>query len=278
MAPETYEEFVAEIRELFEEFLAENHPSDGNEINEDIYREFLYGDPKIGLRMGAGQIALGEVIEGKRWFAPSARGLTSRILDNPTTDVAEFIERTDTTHISGLSTSITSWYRALFAAMLSRDRDCHQEVGSALHAALTSEAVARLEGRDSRPRTDLDAAIGGLLTGQDVGSLLQRVRHNIDEGEYPASSRSLLVPQTDIIDGIQQSDVTAVERGIEALDEFQRDHRSQARETHHVVERDLNIEAMAYVAYARQRGLPVTYESDYVPEGVSDDAAYPVGE
>jgi hypothetical protein len=40
--------------------------------------------------------------------------------------------------------------------------------------------------------------------------------------------------------------------------------------------RHRNVEAMAMVAHARQRGIPVEYVSEYVPESVSDPMFYPV--
>lgn len=262
----------------FEAFIDDQIEGAPENADPETYSEYLYGNPQPGLYIGVGLLVEGSIAEARRWFSPTAKGLTSRILDDPGPDMTDYIQKWDMTHIYDLNSRVNSWYWALQAAMLSADADCQETIGRAVYEALTCDGVEALDEREKRPRTDLDIAIAGTLCHEPIDEYLEIVRENVEHTGRPSTRRPHLVPQTHILEGIRDGDGPAIEQGLIALDDYHREYRAESRETHNVVERELNLEGMAYVAFARQRGVEVTYRSEYVPAVVSDDAAYPVAD
>lgn len=203
--------------------------------------------------------------------------MTGRLRDDPAADIVKYIEKWDVEQASDLRSIPRDWHFGLLAAIMSTDRECQRSVGGAVYEALTAEAVQALDGRSTRPRIDMDVALGGFLAGRDVGPHLTALRSAVDRASRPEYYRPWGLPQADVIEAIQAGDTPAVEAALAELDEFHREHRA-SNEHYKIVRREVNFQATAYVALARQRGLRCTYQSEFVPEAVVDDDHYPVGE
>lgn len=92
-----------------------------------------------------------------------------------------------------------------------------------------------------------------------------------------AFNRAYYLPQATAIEAIGEGDAAAVEAAIEGLLEFHEEFVIGSPDTN-VVDEAVAFDACAYLALARQRGLDIAVDSEYVPGALTDDEYYSVNE
>lgn len=242
----------------------------------DTYEAYLGTNVDRGMRIGVGLLALERVPEAKEWLRAVATALTDRLSPDPIEELKRLRDEYGYDDVREYDHDLVSWQRGALAAILSGDESTQHAVGELIHTATTADVVAHLENKWAEPRFDVDAALGAALTSRDVAPHIEAARQQLADSNCRAFHRGLYSPLVDGLEAIETADVETVVASIETLDEFHAANR-QDYETTTPLERFLNLEAMAMVTHARQRGIPIEYASKYVPESVSDPTFYPVG-
>lgn len=241
----------------------------------DTYEGYIDSNVTRGLRIGMGLLALEEVAEAKKWLGAVATVLTDELSQSAETEIERIRAKSGYDDATKWDIYLVDWQRGALAAMLSGDQSIQRTVGERLYDAMTADVIAELDNRWAEPRIDVDAVLGASLAGRDVAPHINKARRQLGDPDCRAFHRGLYLPLVNAIEAVDMKNPDDVVASIETLDEFHATNR-QDYETTAPLERFLNLEAMAMVAHARQRGLSVEYASEYVPEAVSDPTHYPV--
>jgi hypothetical protein len=258
-----------------EEEVAELRTAAIEHADDDTYEAYLGTNVERGMRIGVGLLAIERVSEGTAWLRAVATASTDRLSPDPVKEITRLRDEYGYDDIREYDHDLVSWQRGALAAILSGDQSTQHAVGELIYTAATADVVAHLENKWAEPRLDVDAALGAALTSRDVAPHIEAARQQLANPNCRAFHRGLYSPLVDALEAIETADTGVVDTSIEALDEFHATNR-QDYETTTPLERFLNTEAMAVIAHARQRGIPVEYASEYVPESVSDPTYYPV--
>jgi len=219
--------------------------------------------PKSGTEVAVGLLALGEIDEATEWFA----AVSDEWMDSAKSAFeAKYVDGDDE-HAQG-----KQWkqlQRGLQTGILGRV-DATDPAETALDYA-SREFVDDLVSRELEPRIDLVRALGRFLAAgeRDVEKLRARVEQTAGHHKEDFN-RAYYLPQAAAIEAIDAGDAAAVEDAVDALVDFHAEFVVGAPDTN-VVDEAVALDACAYLALAKQYGLDVTVDSEYVPEALIDE-------
>lgn len=225
----------------------------------DGFPQFLSFRTGIATRVGLGKLYLGEDEEAAAWFADVSPAWVMNAEDK-----WEFkLEGDKQPHIGRLP-----WrhlYRALQTAILSSNEAVTESTAVRVWEMSTSSDLNELPGQKDARRASVVRAIAALLSGRDdVATYLEEARTRLGDDRY---HQGYFGSQVDAIDGIFNREDAPAETAIKDALAFH-DESFTDNEDMHFVEEAVSIDACTFIALARQRGLDVHVDSEYVPEAV----------
>jgi hypothetical protein len=225
--------------------------------------------PNRAQTVAVGLLALGDINEAKAWF----RALTEEwIIYAGNSWEARYEEEPIRSAQRG---PWRDYINAVYCALLGREDV--EEVAETVNDRATEEFVDDLENRSLAHRIDLARALSSyLLDDGTVEEHATALEHAVKERDKPWAVARYL-PYVRALRGLNGTDVSEVETGIEALLEFHRDHVASARDAD-AVQKAVALDATVMLALARREGVAITVDHERIPDALNDDEYYPVGE
>lgn len=226
--------------------------------------------PKCGTDVAIGLLALGKTEEAIEWF----RAVTPEWEDSGTgAFTARYVEDDDK---SAQGKQWRQYQRGLQTAILGQSEN--EEIAEMALENASREFIDDLESRELVPRIDLVRTLGGFLLTNECNVTALRDRVEETAGHHKeAFNRAYYLPQATAIEAIGERDAAAVAVAIEDLLEFHEEFVIGSPDAN-VVDEAVAFDACAYLALARQRGLDIAVDSEYVPDALTDDEYYSVDE
>jgi len=151
-----------------------------------------------------------------------------------------------------------------------------EEVAEEVNERATAAFIDDLENRSLAHRIDLARALSSYLL--DTGTVEEHataLENAVKEQDKPWAVARYL-PYVRVLRGLNGTDVSEVEAGIDGLLEFHRDHVASARDAD-AVQKAVALDATAMLTLARREGMAITIEDELIPDALNDDEYYPVG-
>jgi len=218
--------------------------------------------------VAVGLLALGDVAEAWDWF----NALTDEwIIDADNKFDAKYGSE------PRKSAQLGPWkayINAIYCAILGRN-DMASTAERVLERA-TESVIDDLENRSLAHRIDLARALSSYLL--DTGTVEEHataLENAVKEQDKPWAVARYL-PYVRVLRGLNGTDVSEVEAGIEGLLKFHRDHVASARDAD-AVQKAVALDATAMLALARREGMAITVEDELIPDALNDDEHYPIG-
>lgn len=257
------------------EFVESKRAQAAAEADSDTYHDYVYSQGRNAIRIAFGLVAIEEAAEAKRWFSE---------IGPLRVDGAEFAvdHRLENRKKHAGSLPVNTWFHALASAVMCGDQSVWHETARDVHEQITAPNVQNLDGIERAGRLASYAALSGLGAGVEIAPLLETVRlratrESESEAPYAWNGIEFNGPQADVIAGIDDVDGPTVEDGLDGLLEFHEEYRV-GNEDIVEIEQAIDFHTTAYVVLARQEGLDVHVDSEYVPDAVYDGDQYPIGE
>lgn len=225
----------------------------------DDFSEFLSFRTNIATRVGLGKLYLSEVGDASEWFANVSPGwiedATAKWEFKLEGDKQPRIDRLPWRHL----------YRALQSAVLSGDEAVIESSATAVRERATAPELDDLPGQEHGHRAWIVRAFAALLLGRDdVPDYLEEARSRLDDDSY---HQGYFGSQVDALEGIFEQDEVATREAIEDCLAFHAASFTD-NEDMHFVEEVVSADACTFIVLARQRGLDIHVDSEYVPEAV----------
>lgn len=158
-------------------------------------------------------------------------------------------------------------YRALRSAVLSGDRAVIETTATAVWDLVTDPRLDEYPSQDDAVRASIVRALTALLLDRDdVAKYIEEARAKFDDTnrhqEYYGS-------QVAAIEAIDEDDADGTEDAVRQSLVYH-DQNFTNNEDLHFIEESVATHACLFVALARQHGLDVHVDSEYVPEAIYD--------
>lgn len=262
---------------MTEQSLAEFVTEATRELGETVHSEdFSSATCREAANVASAMLAIGRVNDAKQWFANAAQQQAESAV---TVNEAKLDIATDKNGAHDVDD--LGWGHFVHAALFAgptASPEIYEEVGDILYSAGTDATLDELDGREKRSRPYLVAAFGALyLRRDDVPRYCQASRGRLDHrpaGGTKVYHRMLI----DLIDAIADGEPQRVTNAIETyLQEYHMEHVVGNDEGFHFAIQAVSLEATAFTALARTRGIGVEIDSEYVPDAIYDEEHYPLG-
>jgi hypothetical protein len=183
--------------------------------------------------------------------------------------------------VDSLSSSpMLKWYDWQYLAqcsILSGDASSRNNAGEFIYTEANDPVIENLPQRENTPFIDLLRAYGAILLGKrDVGVHCESCLKRIDPTNETSKEYRERAPQAHCLEAIDEHDRQAASDAIEEY--LTRIEPLLKSGDHRPIMDQVNITATALVCCARQQGLDVHVDSEYIPDAVYDEEHYPLGE
>jgi len=255
-------------------FVQETRSKIVEQTDGDTYKEFVYRQGLPAIRLAFGLVVLNESDESKSWFSALAPLWSEGAAVKKEVEFEE-----GNTHASVLP--VRSWFRSLSSAVMSQDTEMQIQTAEDVYRQITNPEHHELEGRERQARMDSYAGLAALLLGKDLSPHLAAIRehasrHSEDRYPYVWEARPYNIPQAKILEGINEVNTQMLTEGLQELNAFHEEYQVGNTDVHRM-EREIDFHTTTYVVLARQHGLDVHVDSEYIPDTVYDDEHYPLG-
>lgn len=225
----------------------------------DELSEYLRLVIKSAHRVGLGLLYSGDETETREWFAAVSPGWIS----NAQTKWEFELEGDKRPRIHRLPWR--HFYHALQTSILSGNDAVIESSATTVWEKATTPELDDLPGQEHAHRAWIVRAFAALLLGRDdVSDYLEEARARLEDDNY---HQEYFGSQVDAIEGIFEQDEATTRAAIEDALAFHEASFTD-NEDMHFVEEAVSADACAFVALARQRGLDVRVDSEYVPKAV----------